>query len=247
MQTDRVVFLGTGDAFSAGGRFQAAYLVQDSEGSMLLDCGSATLTSMNRHGLTPGSIDTVLLSHFHGDHFAGLPFLFLHYTYAEPRREPLRIVGPPEVEERVMLLCRAMYPDSAAEKLPFELQFIEVRPGKELILNGRAIECFPVPHMDRSPSYGYRLRSKDWKIVYSGDTGWTEGLPAHTEGADLFICECSFFETRYAMHLDYPRIIENLERFGAKRIVLTHLGQEVLRRHQEIDLEMAHDGMVLSP
>lgn len=247
MQTDRIVFLGTGDAFSAGGRYQAAYLVQDAEGSMLLDCGSATLTSMNRHDLAPASIDTVLLSHFHGDHFAGLPFLFLHYTYAEPRRKPLRIIGPPEVEERVMLLFRAMYPDSAAEKLPFELQFIEVRPGKELILNGRAIDCFPVPHMDKSPSYGFALRSKGRKIVYSGDTGWTEDLLEHTEGADVFICECSFFETRFAMHLDYPRIAENLERFGAKRIVLTHLGQEVLRRHQEIDLEMAHDGLIVTP
>ena len=83
--------------------------------------------------------------------------------------------------------------------------------------------------------------------MYSGDTGWTEDLLVHTDGADLFICECSFFETRMAMHLDYPRIAENLERFGAKRILLSHLGQEVLRRHREVDLEMAHDGLILTP
>ena len=247
MQRDRVVFLGSGDAFSAGGRYQAAYLIQGSEGSLLLDCGPGALTSLNRHDLTPASIDTVLLSHFHGDHFAGLPFLFLQYTYVEPRRKPLRIVGPPEVEARVRLLFRAMYADSAADQLPFELQFIEAKPGKELVLDGRRIDCFRVPHMDNWLSYGYAISTEGRKIVYSGDTGWTEDLLVHTDGAELFICECSFFETRMAMHLDYPRIAENLERFGAKRILLSHLGREVLRRRREVDLEMAHDGLIVTP
>jgi ribonuclease BN (tRNA processing enzyme) len=247
MDTDRIVFLGTGDAFSAGGRFQAAYLIQGAGGSLLLDCGSATLTSLKRHALTPASIDTILLSHFHGDHFAGIPFLFLQYIYAEPRKRPLRIIGPPGLEERVTLLFRAMYPDTAAETLPFELQFIEMRPGKELAVDGRRIECFPVPHMEKSPSYGYAIRAEGRKIVYSGDTGWTEDLLIHTEAADLFICECSFFETRLPMHLDYPRIAENAERFAAKRIVLTHFGEEVLRRRHEVELEIAHDGMIAVP
>ena len=146
-----------------------------------------------------------------------------------------------------MLLYRAMYADCAAVKLPFGLKFIELTPGKELTLDGRNIGCFPVPHMEKSPSYGYMIRSKGRKIVYSGDTGWTEDLLTSTEGADLFICECSFFETRMPMHLDYPRIVENLERFGSKRIVLTHLGQEVLRHRSEIALEVAHDGLLVEP
>ena len=81
------------------------------------------------------------------------------------------------------------------------------------------------------------------KIVYSGDTGWSEDLVAYARNADLFLCECSFFETRMDTDLDYPRIAGKLARFGAKRIILTHLGREVLRRHDEVALEMAHDGL----
>ena len=245
MGTHCVVFLGTGDAFSAGGRYQASYLLQTPGESVLLDCGPAALTSLKRHDLSAAPIDTVLLSHFHGDHFAGLPFLFLQYTYAEPRVKPLRIVGPPKVEERVMRIYEAMYADSAAAPLPYELQFIEALPGKELSFGGTQIEAFRVPHLENPPSYGYEIRSEGRKVVYTGDTGWTEDLLIHAEDADLFICECSFFETRLATHLDYPRIAENIDRFGSKRMVLTHLGQDVLKRRREIELELAHDGLAV--
>ena len=93
MQPVRVSFLGTGDAFSAGGRHQAGYLVQGDGTSFLLDIGSSTLGSMKQHGIDPSSIDLVLISHLHGDHFSGLPFLFLQYIYEQRRQRPLRIAG----------------------------------------------------------------------------------------------------------------------------------------------------------
>jgi hypothetical protein len=46
-----------------------------------------------------------------------------------------------------------------------------------------------------------------------------------------------------ATHLDYPRLAENRDRFGAGRMVLTHLGREVLARRAQIDLELASDGL----
>jgi ribonuclease BN (tRNA processing enzyme) len=247
MQTDRIVFLGTGDAFSAGGRFQAAYLLQSAGSTLLIDCGSGVLASLKRNELAALPIDTVLLSHFHGDHFAGLPFLLLHFVYVEPRTRPLRIIGPPEVEERVMQLYRAMYADSAASQLPYEIQFIEAKPEKQIALDGFRINPFLVPHQEHPPSYGYAIGLEKRRLVYSGDTGWTEELLAHTENADLFICECSFFETRLPTHLDYPRIAENLQRFGSKRMVLTHIGQEVLSHRTEVELEIAHDGLIINP
>jgi ribonuclease BN (tRNA processing enzyme) len=241
----RMTFLGTGDAFAPGGRHLAAYLLQSSGGTLLLDCGPTILVSLNRHNLTAAPIDAVLLSHFHGDHFAGLPFLFLHYLHIEPRSKPLMIIGPPGVESRVRAIFRAMYADTAEEPLPFALEFIEAKPGEEILLGGMRVEAFRVLHQDQPPSFGYEIKAGGRKVVYAGDCGWTEDLVGHAQNADLFICECSFFETRLENHLDYPRIAENAARLGAKRIILSHLGQEVLARQSEVELELAHDGQVV--
>jgi ribonuclease BN (tRNA processing enzyme) len=245
MERTRVTFLGTGDAYCAGGRHMAAYLIEGPEGSLLLDCGATVLASLNRQGLPAARVDAVLLSHLHGDHYGGLPFLFLHYMYIEPRVRPLKIIGPPEVEIRVQALFRAMYADTAAEPLPFELEFVEIRPQETLRLGGMQVDAFSAVHQKQPPSLAFEIKGNGWKIVYTGDSGWAEELVGHTQNADLFICECSFFKTRLETHLDYPRIAENAGRFGAKRLVLTHLGREMLARAEEVSMEMAHDGLVV--
>jgi hypothetical protein len=61
----------------------------------------------------------------------------------------------------------------------------------------------------------------------------------------LFICECCYFETRLPFHLDYPRIAEQRARFGSRRLILTHLGREVLARRHEVEVETARDGLVV--
>ena len=127
MQPIRVLFLGTGDAFSAGGRNQAAILIQHPQVSLLLDCGATALTSLKKHDVSLDPIDGILLSHLHGDHFSGLPFVFLHYLYVEPRTKPLKILGPEGLEERIMQLYRTMYPNDASIPPPYELDFTEIQ------------------------------------------------------------------------------------------------------------------------
>ena len=246
MRSVYVYCLGTGDAFSAGGRNHAAYLIRHASGTLLLDCGPSILAALKQQKLSAGLIDVILLSHFHGDHFAGLPFLFLEYIYIEPRRKSLKIAGPSGVQRRVVQIFQAMYPDSAAEPLPYDLEFIEIEARQKLSLNGIEIDAFPVPHQKSQLSLGYEILLQGKKIVYTGDSGWTEDLVARAQGAHLLLCECSFFESRYDTHLDYPRIAENARRLGAKKILLTHLGDEVLRRSQDVELEMASDGLVIS-
>lgn len=241
----QVHFLGSGDAFSASGKHQAGYLVRGGGTAFLLDCGSMVLASMKRDGVDPDCVDTIFLSHLHGDHFAGLPYLFIQYTYEEPRRRPLRIVGPPATAERVMALYAAAYRELSTKPLPFELQFTHLLPRRPVAIGDVLVEPFLVPHQEREVSYGLRLEIDGRVILYSGDTGWTEELVTRSQGVDLFICECCYFETRFPFHLDYPRLAENRHRFGAKRMILTHLGREVLARRDEIELELASDGLVV--
>jgi ribonuclease BN (tRNA processing enzyme) len=241
----RVTFLGTGDAFFGTGMHQAGYLVQSDGGTILLDCGCSTLAALKQSGLSCGPIDTILISHLHGDHFSGIPFLLLEYMYREPRTRKLRIAGPPGVERRVHALFAAMYKDTAAQLLPFALEFVELRPGKLAQIGDVRVSPFRVPHQEKEISLAFSAEVDGRQILYSGDTGWTEDLIVHSEGKDLFICECSFYETRTAFHLDYPCLLENHARFGSSRLILTHLGEEVLRRKAGLELELATDSLIL--
>ena len=243
--TVRVTFLGTGDAFNARGRCHASYLVAAPSATLLLDCGPSILLAMNRDGQTPDGLDAVVLSHLHGDHFAGLAFLLLRFIYDAPRQRPLTIVGPPDTEARVRELYRVMYRDLSTRPIPFPLRFMEVTPDVPFAVGTVDLLPFAVPHQQTELSLAYRLTIEGKHVLYSGDSGWTEALVAHSQGTDLFICECCFYDTRLDFHLDYPRIAEHRHRFGCRRLVLTHVGREVLARRAEIPDEIGFDGLAI--
>lgn len=241
----RVTFLGTGDAFNARARCHASYLVAAPSATLLLDCGPSTLLAMKRDGLSPEAIDAVLLSHLHGDHFAGLPFFFLAYIFDTPRQRPLTIVGPSGTAARVGDLFRAMYRDLSSHPMPFELRYREVPASVRTAIGPVDLLPFAVPHSRTEISLGYRLQVDGKAILYSGDSGWTEALVTQSQGTDLFICECCFYDTRVDFHLDYPRIAEHRARFGCRRLILTHIGREVHARRDAICEEIGHDGLVI--
>jgi ribonuclease BN (tRNA processing enzyme) len=245
MDPAHVVFLGTGDAFSADGRYHASYLARAPGSTVLLDCGSHTLTALKHHRIDASGVDVVVLSHFHGDHFSGLPYLLLEYIYEQPRHRPLRIAGPPGTEERVRSLLHATYKELFTTPLPFALEFTEMLPDVSVNFNAVDIEPFLVPHQENEISFGMRVGLAGRVILYSGDSGWTEELVVRSRNTNLFICECSYFETRKPFHLDYPRLAENRGRFQTDRMILTHLGREVFARRNEVEIEMASDGMVV--
>lgn len=242
-----VTILGAGDAFASRGRFQAAYVLKHGDLTVLLEAGPATLAAMKRQRISPAEVDVVLVSHLHGDHFAGLPFLILEYLYESPRQRTLIVAGPPGLEQRTLTLFRDMYPDSDYVPLLPYLQFVELLPGLTAqLLPGLRVLPVAVPHTLSDISLGYRVEMGNRVVGFTGDSGWTDDLFQLSMGVDLFLCECTYFESSHlTFHLNYPQIVENLARFGARRILLTHIGREVLDRQSEIDLEMADEGMVI--
>ena len=83
------------------------------------------------------------------------------------------------------------------------------------------------------------------QILFSGDSLWTEIFIEHARGVDLFLCECSFFREQPGMHVNYRTLTANLDRLQCKKLILTHLGEEMLSRRNEISARVAEDGMVL--
>ena len=242
----QVTILGSGDAFGSGGRLNSAYLVESAGATFMVDCGMTVLQGLKRSAIDPERIDFVCLSHLHGDHFGGIPFLFMDYLYESRRTRPLTIYGPPGTEQSVMALFSALYQRQSLDPLPYPVSFVEIGHPGRTVVQGVTLEAFAVPHVSELVCYGFRFEVAGRTIVYSGDTGWTDDLIARTRDVDLFICECSTFETQLDIHISYPEIAGRAARLTCRRLLLSHLGSEPLRRRSEITLDLAEDGMVIS-
>jgi ribonuclease BN (tRNA processing enzyme) len=241
----KVHFLGCGDAFGSGGRNQSAYLVEAPDRLFLLDCGSTTLVAMKRAGYDPGRLDAILLSHLHGDHCGGLPFIFLEYLYENPRERPLHVAGPPGTEERVRTLSQLMFGDGSVHRELPPTVFHILEPARRKTVEGIEIFPFRVPHQVADISLGLRIDYQGKRLLYSGDSGWTDLFLDQALGADLFICECCFFDRDTPNHMSYETIKKNLPRLRCKNLVLTHMGQEMLARKSELTVTTAEDGMIV--
>jgi ribonuclease BN (tRNA processing enzyme) len=240
----RVRFLGSGDAFSSGGRLQTCFHLDGGREPLLIDCGASALASLKREGLDPAAIGFVALSHLHGDHFGGLPWLILDGRFGE-RSMPLEIAGPPTTQERLKQVFTGLYPGAAEAELPFELRFRELRAGTSIELGPASVTPFLVSHESGAPSHSLRIEYGDKVITYSGDTAWTDSLRAAASGADLFICECNYFDEKVPGHLDYRTLLEHRSELDCKRLVLTHMGDDMLKRRGEVDEELASDGLAI--
>jgi len=237
--------LGCGDAFGSGGRHQSGYLVEASDRLFLLDCGSTTLLAMKRAGLDPSDVDAIILSHLHGDHFGGIPFFFIEYLYRQSRDNPLTIAGPPGTEERVRGLFGLMYGNGQSVKEIPPTRFRILRPEQQQSVNGIDVFPFRVPHQTHDTSLGLKVAYEGKQILFSGDSTWTDLFIDHARGVDLFLCECSFYSEQPGMHVNYLGLQANLSRLDCKKLVLTHMGEEMLARRYEVTATLAEDGMVI--
>jgi len=237
-------FLGSGDAFGSGGRFQTCVLLSGAGGSLLIDCGASSLIAMKRAGVDPGEIGWVLLTHLHGDHFGGLPFMVLEGQFSR-RTRPLVVAGPPGTRARVEAAMEVFFPGSSRVERRFALEFVELAERVATAVGPATVTPFPAEHASGAPSYALRVEYGGKVIVYSGDTEWTESLVDAARGADLFVCEAYFFEKKIKFHLDYVTLRDQRKRLECSRIILTHMSQDMLGRLEEAEMESATDGQVV--
>jgi len=237
-------FLGSGDAFGSGGRFQTCLRLSGPDGSLLIDCGASSLIAMRRAGVDPSEIGWVCLSHLHGDHFGGLPFLILDGQFSR-RTRPLLLAGPPGVRERVEAALEVFFPGSSGVSRRFAVTFLELAEGVAHPVGPVRVTPFPVEHPSGAPAYALRVEYADRVLAYSGDTAWTERLVEVARGADLFVCEAYTFEKSVPYHVAYRTLREHRERLDCRRLIVTHMGLEMLGRAQEAELECAADGQIV--
>lgn len=239
----RVRFIGSGDSFGSGGRFQTCILVDADGYRFLIDCGATSLVALKRAGVDPGSIDAVLLTHFHGDHCGGVPYLILDGQFSK-RERPLVVAGPPGVRERMTAIFEAALPTSSRTEQRFGVSYVELSE-RPTTIGPIEVVALSVAHLPETVPHGLRVRVDGRVVAYTGDTDWCDALPRLADGADLFIAEAYSFEKRIPQHLSYATLLAHRDELRAKRIVLTHAGIETLERAGELTWELADDGTTI--
>jgi ribonuclease BN (tRNA processing enzyme) len=237
-------FLGCGDAFGSGGRFQSCFLLRGTDGHILIDCGASSLIAMKRAGVDPAAIGWVLLSHLHVDHFGGVPFLILDGQFSRRIRR-LVVAGPPGLRARLDAAMEIGFPGSTQVTRRFSTDLVELPERLASPVGPTLVTPFTVAHASGAPSYALRVEYSGKVIAYSGDTEWTDALVEAARGADLFICEAYFFEKKIKFHLDYQTLREQRQRLDCPRVILTHMSQDMLSHLGEVEFECAEDGMVV--
>jgi ribonuclease BN (tRNA processing enzyme) len=237
-------FLGSGDAFGSGGRFQTCFLLRDGNSSVLIDCGASSLIAMKRGGLNSSEIGWILLTHLHGDHFGGLPFVVLDGQFSK-RTLPLVIAGPPGVAARVEAAMEVFFPGSVRIARRFPVEFVELTERAAAQVGPCKVTPLTVVHPSGAPAYALRVEYGGKVISYSGDTEWTESLVDAARGADLFICEAYFFAKKISYHLDYATLRAKRAQLKCSRVILTHMSEDMLAHSGEVETERAEDGMTI--
>lgn len=239
-------FVGCGDAFGSGGRFNTCFHLVGRNINVLIDCGATSLVAMNRFAINRNDVSAIFLTHFHEDHVGGVPFFLLEANYVLKRNRALTIVGPPSLKSRYSGIMEAGFSGTKDLDLQFPLTLRELEIGKKTDVEGLRVTSFHVMHDDRAgPCLGFRFEAEGKVIAFSGDTEWTDRVIDIGHEADLFICEAYTRDKPIATHMALSSLERHLGQIRPKRLILTHMGNDMLARRAELPFETAEDGMII--
>jgi ribonuclease BN (tRNA processing enzyme) len=240
----RIRFLGSGDAFGSGGRLNTCFHVEDGGRAFLIDCGATALPAMKAAGIDRNAIDTILITHFHADHFGGVPFFVLDAQFFARRTAPLTIAGPEGLRDWYVRVLETAFPGSSGTRQKFELSLVELEAGRRWQHAGLAVTPGRVVHGPPGGAFfGYRIETGGRVLAYTGDTEWTEALVGIGRDADLLIAEAYFRDKTVPFHLDLASLERNLDRIRPKRLILTHMSEDMLRHVDGVPYQCASDGL----
>jgi ribonuclease Z len=199
--TLRITLLGTGIPNPDINAFGTSTMIEAGDQRVMIDCGRGTVIRLSQAGFSVGHTDTVILSHYHSDHYSGIFDLLMTGTIQQPfsnRGGPLHVYGPPGVEDIAEGAWIASRPDRNIRVADSEIdpEHMRIIPhcyeaeGVVFDRGGLKIIAIEVDHGDFiRPAYAFRVEYAGHVFVHSHDTRYNENLIAQAQGADVFVHE----------------------------------------------------------
>jgi ribonuclease BN (tRNA processing enzyme) len=179
------------------------------------------------------------VTHLHGDHYAGIPFLILDGQFRR-RDRSLTIVGPAGTRARLRAAMDALYPGMAEIERRFAVHVVELQPSEPAKIEGAIVTG--------APALGLQLGYGGRTVAYTGDTEWTAALPAVADGADLLVAEAYTWNRRIRYHLDWETLSSHRAELRCGQLALTHMSDDMLAKISDLpaDVIVAQDGLRIS-
>jgi ribonuclease BN (tRNA processing enzyme) len=221
----RLTFIGSGNAFSPGGLCCNGFLVN---GRFLFDAPPQALSSLNTIDVDANTIEAVVLSHHHGDHFLGLPFLLLHWRW-KGRTRPVRIIGPRGTRELGSRIAESVFP-GVLSGIGYDLEWQDLEPGGNARVDGLDLDAYEMVHdTGLELCLGYKAKLSGRTFSYTGDTMLCDSVMDLAKGVEVMVSECASRADNVPIHMnlvdDIPKVRAALSRDA--ELILTHITPEV--------------------
>src|SRR3989344_5142923 len=210
MEKIKITFLGTGPSIPTKKRNHTSIFLQYKNEHILIDCGEGTQRQLKIAGISPLKINKIIITHWHGDHFLGIPGLFQTLATNNYTKK-IEIYGPKGTEEKIELIKKLKLPNLPILK--------ELQKGKDISFNGKKIKSSSVSYIE-----------KERKITFILDTEFNANAIKLAENSDILICESTFSKDDFEkaeerMHLTSEKAALIAKKSKSKKLILTHLSE----------------------
>ena len=226
-------FLGVGEACDGNQPNTSILLktyIRETAGRILLDCGFSVPHQYLSLNPPAEELETLWISHFHGDHFLGAPLLLLWF-WEMNRIKPLNIIGPPGVKAKIEQAMELAYPNFMS-RLGYSLIFHEILPEEELYISESTWKAAYNEHSQ--PCLSLRLELHGKSIFYSGDGRPTPMTQSLARGCDIIIHEAYGFEDSTPGHGSISTCLDFARNSGVERLALVHMQRDRRTRCKDV-------------
>lgn len=210
--------------------------------------GNGIIKKLKQTGHRIADIENIIITHFHGDHFADIPFLMADRFFYQIQT-PIHIYGPKGLEKRVKELYDVLFPEDYenVQKVA-NVNFVEFEEMEhEKIGDETYVTSFEVNHGNCKPAYGYIVEKENQKVGFSGDSEYCKAIQNIIEQSDFSVLDMSFMQARKG-HMGLEDMINITATYPNKKFATTHMQDYVREQAKEKKIEnliIPEDGEII--